>query len=484
MSILGYKQKPGSKIWTIIPELTLDQVVKASRPEENGYRDGADNKPGKDTQQFSETENRIVYECENYLKSVDDIANKEFTDIVRDAAPFSLEDVHDDFNTLKMETEKEYNRYVLQKFPELRKLRVEERTELRNLKLFKAQNSLERLAKYPSSRIFHVAVIIFFLAVECAFNTYFFADGTDLGYLGGFFQAFAVATGNIALAFACGRLALPLMSHIKKSWVFVGACGFGVWMGLCLVYHLLVAHYRDLLLIDPDNAMLGAWGKFWASPFGFESLESYVIMVIGIVISIAALIDGYKFDDAYPGYGKIDRDYRKKLAALESVETEVRSTMTESITSTETKISDRMKDYEEKYSKLADLYTGASSVVEYFDNIYQQVDEIVQTAVTTYRDANLKVRTDEAPVSFARIPAVKRLLNKDKFSLKLQELRVIKENSACKLALLKEGATKAFNDLAEATETLGRKIDELTEEVEKKAQAQIKKDKEVANDHD
>lgn len=479
MSILGYKQAPGSKIWKIIPALSLDHVDKATKPRENGQNDGSRNYPETGSQQFAETENRIVYEVEDYLKTVDDIANKEFTDITRQAAPLSLAEVEDDFSDLKLGVEKEYNQYTnLQALPELKKLRIEERRELRNFKLFKEQNRLQRLAKYPTSRLFHFAIIALCLAGESAANTYFFAAGTDLGYLGGFFSALVVSVANLLLSFTTGVLALRYMHHVQKIKAIAGGLFFAIWMGVTGIFHLLVAHYRDLLLIDPDHAMVGAWDKLRAAPFGLESMESYIVMIIGLVISVIFLLDGYNCDDAYPGYGKADRDYRKKLDALDKAESVVRSIMVKAMTSSEEQIAERLKGYEEQSRKLADLYEGSASVVDHFDNIYQQVDEIVASAVNTYREANLRVRTDEAPVSFTRMPVVARLLSKEKFVRKLEELRALKEETAARMGVMRKTASALLNSMARETENLGRKLDALSDEVDQKAAAQMKRDSE------
>lgn len=480
MSILGYKQAPGSKIWQSIPELILDKVIKTTRPRENGQTDGSRNYPEADSRQLAETENRIVYEVENYLKSVADMANKEFTDITREMEPLSLAGVEDDFIDLKLGAEKDFNRYSLKALPELKKLRVAERRELRNLKLFKEQNDLDRLAKYPPSRLLHIALLFLCLLAECGANMYYFSAGTDLGYLGGFFQAFGVSAGNIAISFTCGCLALTNMHHISKLRVFFGACGFGLWLGVIFVYHLLVAHYRDLLLIDPDNALLGAWDKFRAAPFGFESMESGVVLLIGLIISIAALLDGFKYDDSYPGYGKHDRDYQEKADELDNAESAVRETMVSTITDAEKRINKRLSGYEEREKKLADLYTGAASVVEHFENIYQQVDEIVHSAVNTYREANLRVRTEEVPVSFSKMPIVERLLRQEQYVRRLETLRAVKETTSTQLLFMRKSASAMLTALAEETENMGRKIEALNDEVDKKAKEQIKQDSEVA----
>jgi predicted kinase len=63
---------------------------------------------------------------------------------------------------------RDFSQAMFQAMPDLKKLRVEERRELRNLNLFREQNGLRRLANYPSSRLFHIAIIALCLAGESA----------------------------------------------------------------------------------------------------------------------------------------------------------------------------------------------------------------------------------------------------------------------------------------------------------------------------
>ena len=478
MTLLGRTKQPGSKTWKTIPHLTLDMLKKATQPRENGQNDGSRNYPPAGSHQLAETEKLIVHEAEEYLKSVDDFANKEFADIARQAMPLSLAEVEDDFSDLKMRAKKECGRFVLQARPKLEQLRVDERRELRNLKLFKEQNGLIRLANYPESRIFHLAIILVCLAGEAGANTYFFAAGTDLGYLGGFMSALVVSLANLLFSFATGALALRYMHHVVRFKAVIGGCFLALWMGSMGVFHLLVAHYRDLLLIDPDHAMLGAWDSLRAAPFGLESMESYIVMIIGLVISLIFLMDGYSFDDVYPGYGKADREYKKKLAALNDAEQELRSDLVGAMDIIEEQADARLKKYEERSGKLNDLYEGAASVGKHFDNIYQQVDEIVGAAVNIYREANLRVRTDEAPASFSTMPQVKRLLDRDRYLGKIDELRHVKEESSARLRDMRRAAANIVNSMAEEVVHLGKKIDSLAEEVHERAALQIQRDSE------
>ena len=479
MAIIAYNKKPGSKIWKAIPELDPAHVERVVQPLQKGRADGNDNQPPAGSTRPAEAEQQIIFEAEKYLKTVDDLANKEFTDIIRMAEPLSLVGIEDDFSDLLQGVQNEFNNAKIRTLPELKQFRIEERRQLRDLKLFKEQNKLDRLAKYPSSKVWHLALVASCLAAESFANMYYFAGESDLYMLGGFMQALGISAANIVSAFIAGLLAMRYIHHVNRIKRFMAAAALGSWMALSLLYHLLMAHYRDMLIIDPDGAMLGAWDKLRAAPFGLESMESYVILIIGVVISIAALVDGYKFDDSYPRYGAADRDYKKKLEAFNNAERKLRETLLKSVAKAGEQIQERLKKYQKQADEITDLYTGAASVVEHFDNIYRQVDEIVNSAVTTYREANLRVRTDPAPASFDAMPVVGRLIKKDRFMQRLNELKQLKESTTAKLAQLRRRSTAMLNKLTEETDNMAMKIDSLNREIDRSASDQIKQDQEV-----
>ncbi|MFH2124128.1 MAG: hypothetical protein ABIJ50_11690 [Pseudomonadota bacterium] len=471
-SILGYKQAPGCKVWEVLPILSLEKVEHATNPEANGLKDGSRNHPSAASAEVAETETRILYQAEEYLAGVNDIATKEMTDIGRQVGDCAVNRA-DAFADLEASAEKEFQHYILQAQPELQKLRVEERRQLRDFKLFKAKNGLDRLASYPESRWFHAALVAIAILVECGANTYFFAAGSELGLLGGFLQAMLISAANVATSLYVGRLALSNLHHVNRLRVTAGGLGFSLWIVLICLYHLMVAHYRDMLSIDLEQAISSAMDRFITSPFHLESLDSVLVLVIGLVISIFALIEGYRFDDTYPGYGEEDRKYRQKQRAYEAKDGEVRTRMAASIRDAEMRVKERLNAYEEKDAKMTDLLSGAISVVDHFDNIYSQVDDIISAAVNKYRAANRKIRTDADPDSFSTMPQARRVLEIENFRKQLDEFRDIKEVSTILLQKIHEHAAKVQGTLADRTGAMLKRIEQLAEDVSNKADKEI-----------
>jgi hypothetical protein len=472
LSIQGYRQAPGAKVWEVLPNLSLEKVEQMTQPKKNGEENGKSNVPAAGAKEPAETETRIVYLAEEHLATINDMATKELTDIDRQINDCVVNRA-DAFHDLETAADTEFQRYLLLAKPELQKLRVEERRQLRDLKFFKARNGLDRLAAYPESLWLHVAFVAVAVLVECVFNTYFFAAGSELGQLGGFFQALLISAGNVATALVVGRLALTNLHHVDWRRVTAGAAGFIAWIAGVTAYHLLVAHYRDTLAIDTQSAIVGALDSFATSPLHLESLDSVLVLVIGAVISLIALIDGYKFDDPYPGYGEQDRRYQQKRRAYEAKEVEVRQRLAATIQDAERRVQERLQTYEAKSGRMTDLITGVAAVVDHFENLYQQVDDIVRAAITQYRTANRKIRTEADPASFASTPQAKRLLEVDKYRRHLGRYEAIQEKTARVLEDIRSHASQVLIRLVSRTEAMMENMENLNADLSTLADQEI-----------
>jgi hypothetical protein len=163
-------------------------------------------------------------------------------------------------------------------------------------------------AHYPDSRLFHYSVVALVLLLESLFNGYFFAKGSEFGLLGGISQSIAVAVVNILPAFVIAGLVLLRYSrHVSflLRWpARLLLLAYGAWI---LLFNLAVAHFRDLLASQPDQAVSLALQQLQTQPFVLTDLNSWLLFFVGMLFALIAAYDGYKADDPYPGYGARQR---------------------------------------------------------------------------------------------------------------------------------------------------------------------------------
>lgn len=481
-SILGYEQAAGSKKWGVIPMLTLKAVDEKTQPKLNGRDDGQNNYPGAGDTELSKTEKSILFEAESFLGKTKDFINKCLTDIARKMAAIVDRGVADSFYDLKIEPQKEFNKYQVNASPELIKLRVSERKARRDLNRFKADHHLQRNAVYPESHVKHFAVLFAFLLAECIANTYFFSANSDLGYLGGFFQALVVSIANVGLSYVFGWFGFTQLNHRNLMRKIIGGLSAMFYLGAIGTFHMLIAHYRDLLTIDPDNAVMMTLARFRQDTFSLDSLESVIVFVIGVIISILAVSKGYAHDDRYPGYGEVDRLHKDKERAYNQKEAEVRTTLINLISKSERRVDSRLVEREERIRKMEDLLSGAKSVVAHIDNIDNQVAEVVNTAIMTYREANKSVRTEAIPGYFMTAPTLNNKLNKGCDILMLDNLEQIVSGAKSELDTTRANAQKVIEELFEESHEISRKIEHLADQVDRKALERVLSDDKIEVD--
>ncbi len=181
----------------------------------------------------------------------------------------------------------------------------------RNLAKFKVLNKLDRDATYPKSKWLFWGTFLIVLVIEAIANSYFYAQGSDLGLLGGVLQASLVALANVVLSFFIGFVLLRYMHHVHKIKKLLAFVGLIISLSLLGFLHLVTAHYRELLIKSPDIAATKVLKETFMNPFNINDFESLILIIIGAAISILVIWKSYRYDDPYPGYGKEWRKWEK-----------------------------------------------------------------------------------------------------------------------------------------------------------------------------
>jgi hypothetical protein len=203
-----------------------------------------------------------------------------------------------------------------------------------DLRSFRAKwNITDRSAIYPKSHILHFSILAGLVLFEGMANAYFFSTGSDLGLLGGWLQAITVSFTNVIAAFfLIGFLGMRNLSNFhdgsnnkQKLSGFLAFVGIAISGAALFTLNLTAAHYRDLLEINSATLALGGsetTGEIlspvsaaMANPFGFQTLEALLLLILGVTFAVIAAFKGRTFDDVIPGYGGATR--RLEAASLE-----------------------------------------------------------------------------------------------------------------------------------------------------------------------
>lgn len=312
----------------------------------------------------------------------------------------------------------------------------DERSRLKDLELFKAQNGLTRDAYYPGSQIFAIGILFLLILAEAAINGVLFADTSDQGLFGGWMEALVLSLTNIGAAFLLGRLILTQLNRRGLFQRLAASLASLLGIGAILAINIYGAHYRDYKAspvasaqsamqrpvspalpaqpaeptksqrksgkpndasppaktdaasqsIQAESAVNGferrgwereAFGKVLSAPLEIQSFTSFFLLVIGLCGATVAAWDGYKLDDPFPGYGRRHRRYlearSKKAEALQRILNQSNAIISGSAHS----IARKIEDYAEEIAALQSLHHAHAAELK---TLNQSLDETVQKA--------------------------------------------------------------------------------------------------------
>lgn len=282
----------------------------------------------------------------------------------------------------------------------IKDLKVEELKAESDIKLFRKVNDLVRQPQYPESNIFHLSIIATIIIIEIILNGIFLSRGSELGVLGGVISASIITAVNILMAFLYGRYGFPQLWHSNVKNKLFGILSTIIYLSGLIAFSLLVGHYRAALQADPFEATRIAIATFHANPFGIDDFNGWVLMSISIVVSILAAIEFLRADDLYPGYGKIDRKYKKTRGDLDfAIDALYRRSSDEVLKHEEGlhKLNENANGFITAYEVLLDQ---SEKIVTRFDSFCGEAEKFYGSLIEVYRSSNIAVRSIGAPTYF------------------------------------------------------------------------------------
>ncbi len=188
-----------------------------------------------------------------------------------------------------------------------------ERETWRNREHFKSEHGLVRHAEYPDAPFLTALVLFVIMLIETSVNAFVFAAASEHGLLGGWVQAFIFSATNVLAGTALGFLALRNLNH-RKTWrKWAGGGGLLVGVTFALLWNLGVAHFRELISVNPDlivsqgfiDGGFDVLDRMKADLFGIHSMPGWALFILGVLAFGCAAWKGYAgLDDKYPGCGK------------------------------------------------------------------------------------------------------------------------------------------------------------------------------------
>jgi hypothetical protein len=375
------------------------KIIKSLKLEKKGEDNGISNMPKFESEVFDETEQAIVDLMNREKDRVNTTANNNYLAYLTRIQNLNANTKIQEIINFKNKTTAEIKASkIITGGSQLYLLKNEIINLEEKFYEFKKENSLKRPPSFKESKILNISIVLLLLIMESAINSYFFAKGDELGYLGGMIKSTIISLINIGVVgFFFGWLCSRYVVH-KNFWKRAfGLFSVLITFASAFGFNWLIAHYRTYYSQALQNAEVLAWGSFTKNTFGIINIESLFLLVIGLFSVVVCVIEFWGAYEHYPGYENAFvklRDTRNdylefKKDFIDEI-TEIKENGIKNIQNLVEKINGIQREQPMLVAKITSLRVRYEEHLSYLENIGR-------TLLETYRKANLKARTEPPP---------------------------------------------------------------------------------------
>lgn len=253
----------------------------------------------------------------------------------------------------------------------------------------------------PPRLLMLIALVLIFLLGESLLNAGLLGAAHEFGFLGGASIALIIAVANIA---ASGIFGWQIRWINRKSVAgkVRGYLTLAAFVMFALAFNLMVGHFRDAVEGAQEIMVAAreAFTNFWASFLGVESAMSWLLVLIGLVVSVGTSLKTYHSFDPYPGYREVEemlsearRSYNDELYDAIAELTEKRDQAIDALNEGHQMISSGLREG-------LDATQGQTALKGHLTAFLEQCDLRANQLLTIYRDANRVARSEPVPAHF------------------------------------------------------------------------------------
>ena len=400
----------GNKMSYTFTNVNVRQIENKINLKENATNDGKNNLPRSASETFSNCESEAIISADEFRNSqiskAVDYLNSIKGKIIDSTSKLGQQHFYIDGFKNRIE---QTLTAAEGKLSNLKSAYTTQNNEVRN---FKLENKLNREPK--SLTTFNImiamAVIAVLFYIELKVNANLLAPAMASGLKEGMAIAAAVAGLNVFVSFAVGFYALKNFHHVHSFRKNISKFGLSIYLIFITYLNWSLGAYRaiheatgenliDAIMgnnISTGSAIVGNPALPWSVDLTFTSL---ILVFVGIGFALASLIDGYLFNDPYPGYGSAGKDRNENQKEI--------NRMREHLSS---EISTLFKNEIQKTGENRDIIinntlrnswvpniTALENTFEGYRRFADQLSFALDHTIGEYRSFNSMFRTDPEP---------------------------------------------------------------------------------------
>ena len=271
---------------------------------------------------------------------------------------------------------------------------------------FRQRSKLTRLVddSHRSKAFWYIFGCFF---AEIVLNASLLMDVNPFGLVGSTMQMGLISLVNVVFLGLVMGVLLRLRNHVAAWGKTVGWLGIVPVVSFVLCFNLAVGHYRNSMqaTLDDQSADILAMGndvlqRLVDSPFDLASFQTALLVLLGVMCFGIGAWKWYQRDDAYPGYGRLERELKGKKDAYKEAYHREEETLRGIHEGFQEELRDMRHKLVVKQSKWKETCQRGDKIVEDYPTNLGQYQRDLDYLLAAYRTANVSARRTPSPPHF------------------------------------------------------------------------------------
>jgi DNA-binding transcriptional MerR regulator len=381
-----------------------EQLERTLELEEKGRANGSANLPPPTSKEPDDVEKAIIERIDSERDDAYQVLEDRLNDYATRIRNFDFDGHFSHVRMTNNSSVDDFRASVATGRDELHTLRQRLRGADVELADFRERNGLEKRVAQTKSAGFTILkwlVIIVLLIVETALNGVFLAEGSDQGLVGGYTVAFAFAFANVALTVLNAFFVIPRIVHRSIFQKLIGFLGVVFWIFFAVLVNFVLAHFREVSALAPDNMGAAVVDHMRTSTFDFTSINSWILFVSGLIFSLIALVDTLLMKDIYPGYAGTYQRYLDKQDDYIDTKIELIDALKKTRDEHNAKVEEIIRALSNRRKDSASAIDARARMIKLFSEHQAHLESVAKRLLGTYREANRKARSEPEPTRFS-----------------------------------------------------------------------------------
>jgi DNA-directed RNA polymerase subunit F len=388
----------------ISSNLAIDRIAARLGIENRACEDGANERPPSSEEDLSGTEREIFFYFRQLHQAAQRQVAKAYEKLNKLGNAIDLSKTVGSIRDIHPRCEHEIRRLTVDFESRLDFAHQRERQQQKQYDEFRKRNGLDRIAEYPKYTLtVYLAITAIVSAVTLAIMS-IPASGAESGTVLPMSKTFAIALLATLVPFVLAAGLIRFINHKQAlaraaAWLtsaatvaYIAALALytaQLITGSTLTAEITIQGVIDSILSGPAaiGANIGAWKG------------------LGIVAAggVLALLVGYKSNDSYPGYGRVQKAYYRARLERELLAGQLRRRINAIVDSAQRELkvlSSRLRKQIPKFSLQADACQEMPLRIRDFEAALEDACNIL---LDRYRVANENSRSTPVPLSFSQL---------------------------------------------------------------------------------